>query len=325
MQKNWPRPKLVVSSCLNGEKCRYNGQDSSCKLVQDLKPFADITMVCPETGIGLETPREAIRVVGDSEHSSLINPTTNEDLTDRMTTFANEKINSFINDNINGVILKCKSPSCGLYDVKIYESEKRGCNSIKGRGIFASMVCEKLPCAIVEDDGRLKNFDLRDNFLNKIFIFAGFEEVKKSNNISSLIEFHTKNKLLFKTYSQDITTKLGVLIAKQNEYEFNTLIKDYGELLSELLKGNQKFRRCLHIFEKAYGYFNDNLNDEEKKFFRDTLEEYKNGKQAKKSIITLLKSYAIRFNDEYLLKQTILNPYPEELLNLDDSGKGIVR
>ena len=325
MNKNFPRPKIVVSSCLNNEKCRYNGQDSPCKLLKDLTSYIDIITVCPETGIGLTTPREAIRVVGNSDKSTLINPTTSEDLTEKMLEFTNLKIKEFSKENINGVLLKCKSPSCGLYDVKIYETEKKGCNSIKGRGIFANMICEKLPCAVIEDDGRLKNFDLRDNFLNKIFILADFDIIKNSNKISLLIEFHTKNKLLFKTYSQDITQKLGGLIANQNSSTFEDLIHNYSELLNLMLKKNQKFKKCIYIFEKAYGYLSKNLNENEKIFFKETLAEYKNGRQAKKTLLTLLKSYAIRFNDEYLLNQTLLEPYPETLLNLDDSGKGIVR
>ena len=92
-----------------------------------------------------------------------------------------------------------------------------------------------------------------------------------------------------------------------------------------MLKKNQKFKKCIYIFEKAYGYLSKNLNENEKIFFKETLAEYKNGRQAKKTLLTLLKSYAIRFNDEYLLNQTLLEPYPETLLNLDDSGKGIVR
>lgn len=325
MEKTWERPKIVVSSCLNKEKCRYNGEDSPCKTLEDLREYIDIIPVCPEIGIGLKVPRDAIRVVGNEYEHKLIDPKSDKDLTEKMIKFSNDKVEEFLNQNINGFILKGRSPSCGLKDVKIYQTKEKGSMSIKGQGLFARYICENFPYSIVEEDGRLRSFEIRDNFLVKIFTLANFNNVERENSIGALVKFHTKNKLLFMTYSSNITKKLGMLVANKENRKPEEIIKKYKESLGSMLQKNQKFRRCAHVFEKAYGYISNSLYDDERVFFRSTLKEYKEGKQAKKTIITLLKGYAIRFDNEYLFSQTLLEPYPEKLLNLDDSGKGIVR
>ncbi|MGL4450186.1 MAG: YbgA family protein [Sarcina sp.] len=325
MEKTWERPKVVVSSCLNKEKCRYNGEDSPCKVLDDLKEYIDIIPVCPEMGIGLKVPRDAIRVVGNDEEYKLIDPKSDKDLTEEMIKFSSNKINEFLNESIDAFILKGRSPSCGIKDVKIYQTKEKGSMSIKGQGLFAKHICESFPYSIVEEDGRLRSFEIRDNFFMKIFTLASFNKVRKEKSIGELVNFHTKNKLLFMTYCPDTTKKLGILVANKEGKKVEEIINQYGEVLGNMLQKNQKFRRCTHVFEKAYGYMSELLYDEEREFFRDTLDEYKKGKQAKKTIITLLKSYAIRFDNEYLLSQTLLEPYPEKLLNLDDSGKGIAR
>ena len=325
MEKTWERPKLVVSSCLNKDKCRYNGEDSPCKVLDDLREYIDIIPVCPEMGIGLKVPRDAIRVVGNENEYKLIDPKSDRDLTQEMIKYSNDKIKEFLDASIDGFILKGRSPSCGIKDVKIYQTKEKGSMSIKGQGLFAKHICESFPYSIVEEDGRLRSFEIRDNFFMKIFTLADFNRVKKDNDIGELVDFHTRNKLLFMTYSPDTTKKLGVMVANNEGKKVEEITKEYSTLLGEMFQKNQKFRRCTHIFEKAYGYVSDLLYDDEREFFRETLEEYKKGKQAKKTIITLLKGYAIRFDNEYLLKQTLLEPYPEKLLNLDDSGKGIAR
>lgn len=325
MDKEWQRPKLLVSSCLNSEKCRYDGSSSPCKVLEDLKVYIDIIQVCPEMGIGLKVPRDSIRIVGNQEHYKLIDPRNDGDLTEKMIEFSKKTIDKILNDDIDGFILKGRSPSCGIQDVKIYKTVEKGAMSIKGKGLFAKYIIESFPFSVIEEDGRLKSFEIRDNFYMKIFIFADFNRVKRLNNIGRLIEFHTKNKLLFMTYSPDETRKLGIVVANKCEKTVIQIISEYKEILEKMLKKNQEFKRCTHVFEKAYGYVSKFLYDDEKEFFKNTLNEFRNGKQAKKTIITLLKSYAIRFDNEYLLNQTLLEPYPEKLLNLDDSGKGIAR
>lgn len=325
MDREWQRPKLVVSSCLNKEKCRYDGSHSPCKALEDLREYIDVVPVCPEMGIGLKVPRDSIRIVGSIDEYKLIDPRCDEDLTEKMVEFSKKTIDDLLNDEIDGFILKGRSPSCGIQDVKIYNTKEKGSMSVKGRGLFAKYVVDNFPFVSVEEDGRLRSFEIRDNFFIKIFTFADFNKVKKLNDLGYLVDFHTRNKLLFMTYSPDLTKQLGIITANKEGKSTSDIIKEYHEILGKMMKKSQNFRRCNHVFEKAYGYISDFLYEDEKLFFRETLAEFKSGKQAKKTVITLLKSYAIRFDNQYLLSQTLLEPYPEKLLNLDDSGKGIAR
>lgn len=325
MKKEWQRPKLVVSACLNKEKCRYNGEDSPCKMIDELLEYIDIVTICPESEIGLKTPRNTIRLVGEIDNFRVVEPESEDDLTDKMLEFAKRKLLEFKDMELDGFIFKSRSPSCGTKDVKIYKTMDRGSMSVKGQGFFTKFLRDEMPECAIEDDGRLRSFEIRDNFYTKIFTLAEFDKVKKDKNKSELVNFHTNNKLLFQTYSQDKTRELGAIVAGISSDNIDTVIESYEKMLKDMLKEYPRFKRAAHVFLKAYGYIADGLSQEEKEFFKETLEEFKVGKQSKKSIITLLKSYAIRFNNEYLLKQSILEPYPEKLLNLDDSGKGIVR
>lgn len=325
MEKKWQRPKLVVSACLNKEKCRYNGEDSPCKMIDELLEYIDIITICPEKGIGLETPRNTIRLVGEIDSFRLLEPDSQDDLTDKMLEFAKKKLLEFKDMEIDGFIFKSRSPSCGTKDVKIYKNMDKGSMSVKGQGFFAKYITEELPESIIEDDGRLRSFAIRDNFYTKIFTLAEFDKVKKDKKKSEIVKFHTNNKLLFQTYSQDKTRELGNIVASISGNNIDSVLEKYEKIFKELLLIKPKFKRCTHVFLKAYGYISGGLLDTEKEFFKETLDEFKLGKQSKKTLITLLKSYAVRFNNEYLLNQTILEPYPEKLLNLDDSGKGIVR
>ncbi|MGL4989961.1 MAG: YbgA family protein [Paraclostridium sp.] len=325
MDKIWEKPIIIVSKCLNGEKCRYNGEDSPCKLLNELMDYVEFETVCPEVGIGLGIPRDTIKIVGDENNKKVIESTTKNDVTDKMLEFANDKVLEYKKKDIDAFILKGRSPSCGIKDVKIYKTEEKGSMSIKGAGIFAAYLIDNLTQVIIEEDGRLKNFEIRDNFLTKIFTLASFRKMKNILNPKILVQFHTQNKLLFMTYSPYITKQMGNIIANLNKKNLFENFKEYQNLLFELFKENQKFRRCSHVYEKAYGYVSKYLYDDERIFFIEMLKDFREGKQPKKTIITMLKGYAIRFDNEYLLKQTLLEPYPEKLLNLDDSGKGIVR
>ncbi|MGL4742379.1 MAG: YbgA family protein [Sarcina sp.] len=325
MDKVWEKPIIIVSACLNGEKCRYNGESSPFKLLKELATYIELESICPEVGIGLKVPRDTIKIVGDEHNIKIIESESQNDLTSKMIEFSKEKILEYNKRDIDAFILKGRSPSCGIKDVKIYKSEEKGAISIKGSGVFAKYLSENLDMVFIEDDGRLRNFEIRDNFLTKIFTIANFRSINKKLNLAVFLKFHTENKLLFMTYSPNITKKMGQIIAKLDKNNLKEDFNEYRKLLFELFRENQKFRRCVHVYEKAYGYISKYLYDDERKFFMDMLNDFRAGKQPKKTIITMLKGYAIRFDNEYLLYQTLLEPYPENLINLDDSGKGIVR
>ena len=161
------KPKLIISKCLNSEKCRYNGQAYDDKVISLLRKYVDLETVCPETEIGLKVPRNPIRIEKYDDKYKLVEPSDNIDYTSQMMEFAEEFLSNI--DDVDGFILKSKSPSCGVKDVKIYPKNQKCSISNKGQGIFSSKIIEKYSTIPIEDEGRLKNYNIRDEFLTKIF------------------------------------------------------------------------------------------------------------------------------------------------------------
>lgn len=322
----YEKPVIIISKCLNDNPCRYNGESCRNKFVLKLDQFIKKIEICPEVGIGLTTPRNAIRLVQDKDKIKIIDPKNLIDYTAQMTEFAEESYLELKKIKPQGFIFKTKSPSCGINDANIYSGTEKIAQKIrKDAGMYSGFIKNKFPLMPIEDDGRLNNFIIRENFLIKIFTLANFEAIKIDNNIGQLLKFHTKNKLLFMGYNQTLTKELGNLIASHGKINPQNIFLIYEMKLLKLLSRSLRYTSMINVFTHAYGYFSKFLRTDEKEFFFDILDKYREGKCPQCVIINLLKGYAYRFNNEYLLNQTLLSPYPEELMDFSDSGKGITR
>jgi len=200
------KPIIVISKCLGFESCRYNGGIQNDDFIKKLYDFVEYITVCPEIEIGLSTPREPIRIVQNNGELSLVQPKTGKDLSKAMYEFSQEFMNSL--ENVDGFVLKSRSPSCGIKDVKIYPKSERGGSSTKGKGFFAAVAQEKLPYLAIEDEGRLKDF--------KISIAIGMASTE-SDNYHSLYDVHKKsdeimyaNKKIMKVIKKDISLHKGL-------------------------------------------------------------------------------------------------------------------
>lgn len=306
------KPKLIISKCLNSEKCRYDGQGYDDKVISLLREYIDIETVCPESAIGLSTPRDPIRIEKHNDEYKLIQLNSNLDYTHEMCEFAEEFL-SGIND-VDGFILKSKSPSCGIKDVKVYPKSQRCSISKNATGIFSSKVIEKNLNIPIENEGRLRNYDIRDEFLTKIFTI---------NNLKyedSILNFHNKNRLLLKSYSKKISKELDYIINKSDFSDKDIVL--YKNKVYELLNKKRNKKNKISIAKDIFEKYKSNLKIQEIKYFDNLINLYENKKISFGSIIVALQIYAIRFNDEELLKQTFFRPYPENLVNITDSGKG---
>jgi uncharacterized protein YbgA (DUF1722 family)/uncharacterized protein YbbK (DUF523 family) len=311
------QPKIVVSKCLGFANCRYNGQTIPDKFLNKLKDFVEIKVICPEVEIGLGVPRKPIRIVKDN----LVQQDTNLNLTNKMNKFSEEFLDSL--KEVDGFILKNRSPSCGLTDVKNYlENTKKSRCVKKTAGFFGRKVLKKFPKAAIEDEGRLKNFKIRENFLIKIFTLNKFKEIKKKKKIKDLVEFQEHNKYLFMAYNQKLQKNLGKIVANLKKQDIVKIYENYEKELLKLLANPYKNKLTINALNHIYGYFNNELNKKEKDYFSENLEEFRNKKIPFSTVNHLLYSWALRFNKNYLLNQTIFMPYPEELIEITDSGKG---
>jgi uncharacterized protein YbgA (DUF1722 family)/uncharacterized protein YbbK (DUF523 family) len=312
----YSRPKVLVSKCLNLEACRYDGTMIKAPIIDVMKEYVDLIPVCPELAIGLSSPRDSLRLERINHEVRLIESKTGTDLTDKMVDFSNKYLNGILKNNIHGVILKSRSPSCGINDAKFYIDDRR--LPFKVSGIFGNAVLEQMPNATIENEGRLLNLDIREHFYTSIFVKAEFDEV---TSMKELVKFQTKHKYLLMAYHQSNQKEMGRLVANKDHLPFYEVLLDYKQYLIESLKEIPKTGKMINVLEHVYGYFKKELSDYEKKHFHSLLKEYKHHKIPVSVILHVLYSWVMRFDEQYLMNQSFFAPFPNELIELIDSGK----
>jgi uncharacterized protein YbgA (DUF1722 family)/uncharacterized protein YbbK (DUF523 family) len=313
------QPTVVVSKCLGFEHCRYNGEIIAAPFVQKMRPHVNFTVVCPEVESGLGVPREFLRLVTIDGERRMLQPNTGLDHTEDMRAFTASFLEGL--SDVDGFILKNRSPSCGLNDVKVYAGTEKGAAVTKGRGMFGGAVMERFLNLAIEDEGRLKNFRIREHFLTRVFTLAAFRAVKASGAVKDLVWFQAENKLLLMAYSQKELRALGQIVANPDRRPFDQVVADYETHLHAALARPPTCGAHVNVLMHALGYFSYDLSREEKAFFLDELQRYRDGKTPASSPRVVLKSWFARFGQEYLERQTYFAPYPEDLLELTDSGK----
>lgn len=308
------RPKLGISTCLLGEKVRFDGGHKLNRyLVDTLGKFVDWVPVCPEVECGLPIPREAVRLVGDPESPRLVTNRTGIDHTERMLTWAQKKLKALEDDNLCGFVFKSKSPSSGMQGIKVYN--EKGIPSQKGIGIFARAFIERFPLMPVEDEGRLNDAKLRENFLERIFVYNRWLDfVQKDGTVAGLVAFHTDHKLLIMSHSQKYLAELGNWVAKAREFEPGELFHHYLTLLMNALKLIATIKKNVNVLQHVMGYFKKQITPDEKQELLEVIHHYHLGLLPLIVPITLLNHYVRKFNQPYLKRQYYLNPHPVELM-----------
>ena len=311
--RQFEKPYLVSSKCIEFEPCRYNGLMIKSSIVDSLKKYAEFQPVCPEVSIGLGVPRDPIREVDVGNELELFQPATGKKLAQKMKLFSDSFLNSL--KTVDGFILKNKSPSCGVKATNVYSSFGDSRPRKDGVGLFAANVIKKFSNIPIEDEGRLRNLFIRENFLTKIFTIADFRKVR-SGNFQDLVNFQTKNKLLLMSYSQENTHEMGRTISDHNEEHLEDMKVRYESLLFETLSEMSKVSSNSNVLMHALGYFSKNLTHNEKAFFLNSLKEYKEGRIPLLVCLNILKLWIIRFDQDYLLNQTFFEPYPQDLMQI---------
>ena len=303
------KPKIVVSECLYGTKCRYDGQGYNDKVIQSLKDYVDIQTVCPELAI----PREPIRIEMNKENEEyrLIDYNSKNDYTNQMTEFSEEFINGL--DDIDGFILKSRSPTCGLKDAKVYYCGNKCSIRSNENGFFSQKIIDKYDYLPIENEGRLKNYNIRDNFFTRIFF------INNLKNNKNIIEFHKNNLLLLKSYDEESTNEVSDIL---NENRMEDQVHQYKEKVLNIVSNQRKKENKLSIIIKVFEKYKNMLNEEEINMFNGLIESYENQRIPFSTLEVVIKMYETRFKDKDILNQTFFYPYPENLINITDSGKG---
>jgi uncharacterized protein YbgA (DUF1722 family)/uncharacterized protein YbbK (DUF523 family) len=301
-----------ISSCLLGENVRYDGghrQDHY--LTGTLGKFFRWVPVCPEVGCGMSIPREAMRLEGDPAQPRLVTVKSRVDLTDQMQSYCRQKVAELEHEDLCGFIFKKNSPSSGLHRVKVYNG---GMPAKSGRGLFAAAVVGHFPFLPVEEEGRLTDPALRENFIERVFTYARWRAfLRNKPDLGGLVEFHTAHKLLVMAHSPTLYRELGALVGNGKQLKKAELFQRYGELLMVAMALAATVKKHTNVLMHIMGYFKAGLSHEEKEELLDLIRQYHDHLVPQIVPVTMLKHYCLKFNDPYLRGQLYLSPHPTEL------------
>jgi len=311
---NREKIKLGISSCLLGNKVRYDGGHKLDHFLTDtLGAYVDWVSVCPEVESGLSVPREAMHLVGDPEAPRLVTIRSGVDHSSRMRRWADKKVTALAAEDLCGFVFKSRSPSSGMRGVKIYSQE--GMPVGTGSGIFAKAFQDRFPLLPVEDEGRLHDPALRENFIERIFVYKRWQEFRSlDKTVAGLVLFHTCQKLLIMAHSPKHYSALGKLVANPKKYRREELFERYLTTLMEGLQFLATVKKNTNVLQHIAGYFKQLLSTDEKQELQNVIENYHQGLVPLIVPITLLQHYVRNFNTEYLKQQIYLNPHPLELM-----------
>ena len=319
MSRAFAKPIVVVSKCLEFEACRYNGERIASSFIERLEPHVRFRPVCPEVEIGLGTPRDPIRIYSHGERKALFQPSTRKHLTRRMNAFSRRFLDGL--EEVDGFILKAKSPSCAIDDAKIFPSPVSGTHATLGAGLFAGAALEAFGSAAFANEAGLNEPGIRVGFLTKIFALATFREVKESGRADRLTRYHAENKLLFMAYHQETMREMGRVAANHEKHAFGEVVSLYESALLRLLTRTPTRATWMNALTHALGHLSDKISREEKSRFLDAMEEYREGKIPLGEPIATLREWTVRAGSEYLEGQTIFEPYPRVLGVNRDRGR----
>lgn len=314
MTREYPRPRLVVSRCIEFDPCRYDGSKIPSPTVARLREYADCIPVCPEVEIGLGIPRSTVRIVRTGGFDHLMQPATGRDVTAEMSAFSAGFLDAL--PPVDGFILKGGSPTSGTRNVRVYPSMEKSAAIAKSAGFFAREVLKRYPELPVEDELRLNNQRIRDHFLSAAFTLAAFRGVEETRNREALVQFHAENKLLLLALSQKMLREMGRLVASRAEVEPGALYEQYHRMLCAALARAPRYTGNVNVLQHALGYFSGRVSDEERAYCIRLIDRYKNGHATLAEPRGLLRSWVIRFGEPYLMNQSFFAPYPIKLVDL---------
>ena len=317
------KPNLILSKCLEYCKCRYNGDSIPDKFVRALAEHVNYIKICPEVEIGLGVPRNSVRLIKKDSEYRLVDSMTGEDHTEKMDQYIEELVSDLNEEEVEGFIAKNRSPSCGTNDSKVYpKAGKVPALGEKRAGYFTDNLAHNFPSLVIENEGRLKNFKLREDFLIKIFLLADLRHVIAGGKIKDLIDFHSDNKYLIMSYNQNGLNKLGRIVAAHEKGKTEETMHKYRDQMLETLNVLPDTGKRVNMLQHIFGYVSSDISRDEREYFLETLKDFRNDKVPFSLPLALLRSWIIRFKVEYLMPQTIFKPYPEGLIDLSDSGNG---
>lgn len=309
--------RLDISACLLGENVRFDGGHKKDQyLTGTLAQFVEWVPVCPEVDIGLGTPRESLHLIGNPEAPRMVTTKTNVDHTDTMLKYAHAKVEQLRKLNLNGYILKKDSPSCGMERVRVYAG--KGMATRNGVGLFARVLMEQMPTLPVEEEGRLNDSGLRENFIVRVFCHYRWQNLlRQPFRLNNLIAFHARHKFLLMAHSEKHLRQLGKLVAAAKSYKPKELLETYANLFFAALAHPATARKHTNVLSHLAGYFKKQLEEKDKKELHAAIEDYRQGLLPLIAPLTLIRHHLNKFEVPYVQDQVYLKPHPKELMLLN--------
>jgi uncharacterized protein YbgA (DUF1722 family)/uncharacterized protein YbbK (DUF523 family) len=307
-------PKLGISACLLGEKVRYDGGHKLNHYLKDvLGQFVTWVPLCPEVECGLPIPREAMHLFGEPESARMVTIKTGLDQTERMLGWADRKLDQLEGSGLCGFVLKSKSPSCGMRDVRIYGPDGKSVR--KGSGLFAWKLRQRFPLLPVEDEGRLNDLTVRENFIERVFVCQRWKDFLTAHfSTEGLISFHTDHKLLIMSHSSRQAKELGNMVAQAGRGHLRDTCDHYVRILMATLTLKATIKKNVNVMHHLMGYLKKLLTADEKQELLEFIADYHKNVVPLIVPIVLLNHYVRKFDIPYLKRQYYLNPHPLELM-----------
>jgi len=306
------KPRIGISSCLLGIKVRHDGGHKHDVLItQTLGRHVEWVPVCPEFEVGMGVPREAVRLVGSPANPKMIADKSGKDWTLEMQSYANKRVRKLKDMDLSGYILKKDSPSCGMERVRIYGP--KGVPYRQGRGLFAQALMTKLPLLPVEEEGRLYDPGLRENFIERVFGYHRWQTlVSDGRSIKRLVDFYSQEKLLLFAHSEAHMRRLGRIVAQAKKMSFGAAMEECGRLFMEALGHRATTRKNTNVLQHMLGYFSKQLSSDERNALLGVIGDYKRSLVPLVVPLTLIRHYADKYDIAYLRGQSYLQPHPKE-------------
>lgn len=302
--------KVGISACLLGDQVRFDGgHKKSDFCANELQRHVEFVKLCPEVGIGMPVPRPTIRLEQHDNGVRAVVPKTGDDVTDRLSNFA-DKAQPHLKQ-LSGYVLCAKSPSCGMERVKLYDPDT-GYARKEAEGIFVKRLRELHPALPLEEDGRLNDAPLRENFVMRVFVYHAWQQLPQPLRKADLLNFHTELKLLLLAHNQAEYRRLGRLVADQQDIDAD-FAKQYIEAIMAALGKPATRANHTNVLQHIQGYFGQHLNKEQKAELSALIMDYHDGIQPLLVPLTLLRHYLREYPNDYLQGQRYLNPYPADL------------
>jgi uncharacterized protein YbgA (DUF1722 family)/uncharacterized protein YbbK (DUF523 family) len=307
------QPMVAISACLLGHNVRYDGGHKRDRfIVETLGKYIEFLPLCPEAAIGLGVPRPTIRLAGDPLQPRLVGVCDpNWDVTDKMEEYAIRQSQDL--ERISGYILKKNSPSCGMERVKVYSES--GQHSVrKGIGAYARIIMQRLPLLPFEEEGRLNDSVLRENFINRVYVYQRWHKLLASGiTPASLIAFHTDHKYLVMAHSQAAYQRLGRLLSNLPKMQLEGITDNYICELMHTLKRRVTRKRHVNVLQHIMGYLKKHISRDDKTELSASIEAYRRGETPLIVPITLFRHYFRHHPDSYMSRQVYLQPHPDAL------------